>query len=70
MTTTVEMIRAILTKHSCLTANEIRGFIYRQYNEHITNSAIAGTIRPLVSKGIVSKSANEHGHTVYWLAEV
>ena len=66
--TNKEMIVKVLNEHSCLNSNEIKGFIHRWYNIDLTPQSISGTLRPLVSRGLVGKS-NAAGKTVYWLSD-
>ena len=67
--TKLEMIESVLQDHSCLTANEIAGYIYRQYGEHISPSSVSGSIRTLYSQGKADRGKGVKGNTVYWLAD-
>jgi len=63
-----DMIVKVLDEHPCLNSFEIKGFIYRKYNEVVTPQSISGTLRPLVSAGYVGKSGAA-GKMVYWLTD-
>lgn len=66
--TNKEMIFDILNDHSCLTAQEIKGFINRKYNTIISNQSISAAIRPAVSAGLAEKGVSPtNNKTVYWL---
>ena len=63
---TVEILKA----HSCLTANELKGFIYRTFGENLSPNSISGNLRALVSAGYVGKSLSpNNGKTAYWLTD-
>lgn len=66
--TNKEMIIDILKDHSCLTAQEIKGFINRKYNIIISNQSISGTLRPVIAVGHVEKGISPYNNkSVYWL---
>ena len=70
MTDTKTMTVSILKSHSCLTANELKGFIYRTFGENLTPSSISGSMRPLLSAGYIGKGVSpNNGKTVYWLTD-
>ena len=67
---TKNMAVEILKAHSCLTANELKGFIFRTFGENLSPNSISGNMRALVSAGWVGKSQSpNNGKTVYWLTE-
>lgn len=67
---TKEMAVKILKAHSCLTATELKGFIYRTFGENLSPNSISGNLRALVSAGWVGKSPSPtNGKTVYWLTD-
>jgi arginine repressor len=65
--TKLEMIQEVLRDHSCLTANEIAGYIYRRYGEHISPASVSGSIRTLYAKGEADRGRGVKGNTIYWL---
>lgn len=66
--TNKEMIIDILKDHSCLTAQEIKGFINRKYNIIISNQSISGVLRPVIAAGHVEKGISPYNNkSVYWL---
>lgn len=64
-----EAIVNVLNEHSCLTCIEIKGFVKRKYDMDITPQSVGGTLRPLVSAGMVGKSTNVSNKMVYWLTD-
>lgn len=63
-----KMIMEVLNKYGCSNTFQIKGLIYRIYGEIISESSISGQMRPLVSKGLVSKGYDGNHKTVYWLS--
>ena len=68
--TTKEMVIEILKHHSCQTAFQIKGCIYRKFNENVTPQAVSRVMRPLVAKGYAGKGTHpESNKSVYWLSD-
>lgn len=66
--TNKELVIAVLKKHSCLTANEVRQFAIKYFNISITPQAVSGVMRPLIAAGLAGSSVRpDNGKTVYWL---
>ena len=66
--TNKEMIIDILKDHSCLTAQEIKGFVNRKYNVIISNQSISGALRPVIAAGHAEKGISPYNNkSVYWL---
>ena len=66
--TNKELVIAVLKKHSCLTANEVRQFAIKYFNTPITPQAVSGIMRPLIAAGIAASDKHpSNGKTVYWL---
>ena len=63
-----EMIMEILNKYGCSNAFQIKGLIYRTYGEFISERSIAGQMRTLVAKGLVSKGYDADRKAIYWLS--
>ena len=55
-------------EHPCQNANEIKGFIYRKFNELYSAQSISGVLRSSYAQGKIGKS-NATGKTVYWIIE-
>lgn len=68
--TNQEMIVSVLQDHSCLTAQEIKGFVNRKFDTIISPQAIAGCLRPLVAAGVTTKGISPtNNKTVYWITD-
>lgn len=67
--TTKEMVIEILKHHSCQTAFQIKGCIYRKFNENVTPQAVSGVMRPLIACGWAEKGNRSDGKMVYWLTD-
>lgn len=68
--TNKEMIVEVLMEHSCLTTQEIKGFVNRKHNVIISNQSIAGTMKPIVAAGLAEKGISPaNNKTVYWLTK-
>ena len=66
--TNKELIINVLKEHSCLTANEIKGFILRQEGPNLSPQSIAGIMRPIIAAGHATKGVSpSNNKTVYWL---
>ena len=63
------MVMKVLETTGCLTANEIKGFIYRRFGENISANSAAAAMRALLKQGKAGVSQNEKGQKVYWLAK-
>lgn len=63
-----KMILEVLNKYGCSNTFQIKGLIYRTYNEIISERSISGQIRTLVAKGLVAKGCDADRKTVYWLS--
>lgn len=64
-----EMVLEVLKTTGCLTANEIKGFVYRRFGENISANSAAAAVRSLLKQGKAGVSQNEKGQRVYWLAK-
>ena len=62
-----EMIMNILNKYGCSNTFQIKGLIYRTYGEILSERSIAGQMRVLTAKGIVSKGFDANRKAIYWL---
>ena len=63
-----EYVLNVLRDHSCLTANEIKGFILRQEGPNLSPQSIAGIMRPIIAAGHATKGTSpSNNKTVYWL---
>lgn len=67
--TSKEMIFNVLKEYGCSTTFQIKGMVYRAYNERLSEASISGQLRGLVSKGIAAKSYNGSGKMVYWITD-
>lgn len=68
--TNKEMIISILKEHSCLTTQELKGFINRKYGVIISNQSISAALRPVVAAGLATKGISPTNHkAVYWLTK-
>lgn len=66
--TNKELVVNVLKEHSCLTAQEIKGFVLRSTGTSISPQAIAGIMRPMIAAGQAEKGISPHNNkTVYWL---
>ena len=66
-----ELVINVLKEHSCLTANEIRGFIFRTTGDLISPQKIASILRPLIAAAYATKGINpSNNKTVYWLTQL
>lgn len=63
-----EMVIKALRAYGCSDSFQIKGIVYRMFNEEISTSSISGILRPLYAAGYVNKS-NATGKTVYWLTD-
>jgi hypothetical protein len=64
-----EMVLEVLKTTGCLTANEIKGFVYRKFGESISPNSAAAAVRSLIKVGKAGVSQNEKGQKVYWLVK-
>ena len=63
-----ELVINTLKEHSCLTAQEIKGFIYRKTGDLISPQKIAGIARPFIAAGLIERGTSPvNNKTVYWL---
>lgn len=60
-----EIVLQMLDRYSCVTANQLSGFIKRTTGEDMSPASVGGQLRSLVNQGKVGKS-NLTGKTVYW----
>ena len=63
------MILNMLMEYSCSTSEQISFLVRRAYDEKISKQSISGILRPYVARGIVGKSPNGAGKTVYWVTK-
>lgn len=64
-----EVIREVLRRRSCQTAERIAGTARQMFQFEISPSQVAGCMRSLVARGLASSSKDENGKTVYWIQE-
>lgn len=68
ITSNQKLIIDILGKYSCSTAKEISMLAKREHNTDISPASVSGSIRALYNNGMIGKSPDANGHTVYWLS--
>lgn len=56
-----------LKQYGTCSAKQLSAFIKRRFNEDISPASCTGTLRALVSRGLVGKSNCGAGSTMYWL---
>ena len=64
-----EMIIEMLNAYGAMTSNQIAVQINNKKGVSLTPSQVAGTLRPLIAKGEVANSKDEHGKTRYWMVK-
>lgn len=62
-----EMITNTLHTYGPSTSKEIANLVIREYNTRLSPSQIAGSLRPLIAKGVAASSKNDKNVTVYWM---
>lgn len=62
-----EMITNILDAYGPSTSKEIANLVIREYDTRLSPSQIAGSLRPLIAKGMAASSKNDKNVTVYWM---
>lgn len=66
--TNKEAIIKVLRVHPCLTCTEIKNFAFRMFNVSMSPQSVAGSLRPMVDRGMVGKSPDPNsGRMAYWL---
>lgn len=69
MVTNADFVVGVLKNFSCLNSAEISRFIKRKFNETVSPSGVAGSLRALIANGYAASSRDGDGKTVYWLTD-
>lgn len=65
-----EAVVKVLDTYGCSTSKEIAVLALRDFGLALTPAQVAGTMRPLIAKGLAASSKDSKGATKYWLTKV
>ena len=64
-----KMIVEVLKNYGCSTAADISRLVKREFGENITVNSVAGTLRPMIARGLAANADNGNGKKVYWITD-
>lgn len=65
--TAKEAVIDIVKRHPCMTGNEIKNFVKREYGIDVTPQGAVASLRGLISSGEARKAKDANGKMVYWI---
>lgn len=69
METNKDMVVDVLSNYGAMTSHQIAIQVNLKHGVILTASQVSGAMRPLISKGEIASSRDEHGKRRYWMAE-
>ena len=67
MKTNKEMVSEILKTYGAMTSKQITVQLYNKMGVSLTPAQVAGSLRPLITKGEVASSKDERNQMRYWV---